>query len=61
MTRFTNRIHSTLIIGLCINRVRTVILNDMYRASLISYKKLFPNGKHLTIVQNAINQAEADK
>ena len=26
-----------------------------------SYKKLFPNGKHLTIVQNAINQAEADK
>ena len=26
-----------------------------------TYKKLFPNGKHLTIVQNAINQAEANK
>ena len=26
-----------------------------------TYKKLFPNGKHLTIVQNAMNQAEANK
>ena len=26
-----------------------------------TYKKLFPNGKHLTAVQNAMNQAEADK
>ena len=25
------------------------------------YKKLFPNGKHLTAVQNAMNQAEADR
>ena len=26
-----------------------------------TYKKLFPNGKHLTAVQNAMNQAGADK
>ena len=26
-----------------------------------TYKKLFPNGKHLTAVQNAMNQAEADR
>ena len=26
-----------------------------------TYKKLFPNGKHLTVVQNAMNQAEADR
>lgn len=25
------------------------------------YKKLFPNGKHMTAVQNAMNQAESDK